>query len=305
MKKILFIFGTFLLAAGNVFAQYDDENQQNAENQDETTEFFSINDIVNEQQDVTNRNTMEKHFSNVWKRRSYVNFVYSKEATLSPKDPIATGVDYNGGNVPEYKSDWYASLQVGRSYRLHKKPIANTAQICIDYTGLDLSVGHFKHENDGKNIYDSSQMLDASNNYHYTPWNLEKYKADIAMTIGPSLTLAPFNYIKAKGLHHFQLRFYFHIGYEASGLYFVNDKNADVNNSDDSNHEDLAKGTKLDWGHGLVKAYGGVFSWKFIGVGYEHRTASLEYKSIDTKTFGKNSYKFDDAINRIYLQIKM
>lgn len=302
MKKVLFFLGVFLLSAGNVFAQYEDEDQQNTEIQDDQAEITSINDIVNEQQEATNRNAMEKHFSNVWRRRSYVNFVYGKEATLTPTKPIETGVDYNNGLAPVYKAQWYGSLQVGRSYRLHKKTIANVAQFCIDYTGLDLSVAHYEQEGNGRNLYDSSKEL--STGFSYTPWNIEKYQADIAMTIGPSLTLSPFTYIKAKGLHFFQFRFYYHMGYEASGLYFKNNKNADVTTSG-SDHEAMGKGTKIDWGHGMVKTYGGVFSWKFLGVGYEHRTANLKYKSIETKTYGKDSYEFDAAVDRIYLQIKM
>ena len=301
MKKVLLIFGTILLTAGNAFAQYDDENKQETEATDDASGFTSINDIVNEQQEVTNRNTMEKHFSNVWRRRSYVNFVYGNQATLTPKDPIVTGVDYNGGLVPEYKAQWYGSLQVGRSYRLHKKPIGNTAQICIDYTGLDLSLSHYEAENNGHNIYNSSSK--DGDNYRI-PWNLEKYQADVAMTLGASLTLSPFNYVKSNGLHYLQFQGYYRAGYEVSGIYLIKDENADANTSG-TEHVKLADTTNILWGHGLVLSYGFTIGWKALGLGVEWRKTHPQYKSINTDTYGSDFHKFDTSVTRLYLQIRM
>lgn len=262
----------------------------------------SVSDIIKMQQEVTKRNQSESHFRSVWSRKGYLNVSYNT-TTLSPKDDVPTGVAYNGGKAPEYKSNWGASIQLGRSYALHKRPISNILQFNIDYTYIDLGVNHFKAEGDGTNLYDSSNK---SGEKYYTPWNLEKYDINYGMAVGPSVTVAPFTYTKYAGLHHMKFNVYFHIGYHVGLLYMVNDENADVNqDKDDDGYKRMKDNLKMDLGHGLTTSFGFSLTWKTIGVGYEHRSGNLKYKSLSTDDFGKDSYKFKSSTNRVFIQFRM
>lgn len=262
----------------------------------------SVSDIIKMQQEVTKRNQSESHFRSVWSRKGYLNVSYNT-TTLSPKDDVPTGVAYNGGKAPEYKSNWGASIQLGRSYALHKRPISNILQFNIDYTYIDLGVNHFKAEGDGTNLYDSSNK---SGEKYYTPWNLEKYDINYGMAVGPSVTVAPFTYTKYAGLHHMKFNVYFHVGYHVGLLYMVNDENADVNqDKDDDDYKRMKDNLKMDLGHGLTTSFGFSLTWKTIGVGYEHRSGNLKYKSLSTDDFGKDSYKFKSSTNRVFVQFRM
>lgn len=299
-KFILFLSCLFSLA---VFSQVEkDDKTVNIDWNEDSTEITTINDIIKVQQQLTSRSDEEQHFSNVWGRRGFFNFSYNT-TTLSPKNSITTEV----GTVPDFKSDWGASIQYGRSYRLHKKPIANVALFNIDYTGIDLNINHFKAEGNGKGLYDSSKTFaDGGENYYYTPWNMEKYEANYGMSIGPSLTLAPFNLTSTKALHFLKFNVFFHVGYHISFLYMPNDKEADINTDKSSKeYETMESNLKLDWGHGMITSFGFNVSWKAIGVGYEHRNGNMKYKSVNTGDFSKKEFDFKSATNRIYLQIRM
>lgn len=334
MKK-KFILAIACFAGLTAFAQQENEDPRlaNIDWKEDSTEITTVNDIINMQQEVTTRLTNEKHFNDVWGYRSFVNFSYNN-AKLMPNENVPTGVPtLNKGLAPDFKSDWGASFQYGRSYRLHKKPIANTLQFNIDYTGIDLMVNHYKQEGDGKNLYDSNNKIDVKDDYgsveedkyYYIPWNLEKYEASFGMTLGPSVTIAPFNYVNVDALHFLKLNVYYHIGYQISGIYMVNDDEADSNyfkvqprsstvpagstlaaeNEKYTRFEELSDNAKIEWGHGMMTSFGFNLSWKAIGIGYEHRTCKLKYKAISTKEFGDDKYEFKSDVNRIYLQIRM
>ena len=306
MKKKLTL-SIVCLAALNVFGQnvQDQEIFKNVDWKEDTTEITTVNDIVKMQQDVTNKNYRSSHYRDVWSRKSYLNLSYNS-TTLTPDGTIYTGV--GTGVVPEFKSNWGFSLQAGRSYALHKTPIANVLQFNIDYTYLDLNVNHFTHEGDGKNLYDSSSRL--ADDKYYTPWNLEKYELNYGMAIGPSISIAPFTSLNAKDLHHVKLNLFYHIGYHVSLLHMVSDEDADVNKATEvgqakTDHDLMKENLKLDLGHGLISSFGFSVTWKWIGIGYEYRSASLKYKSLSTKDFSNDSYKYKASSSRVFIQFRM
>ena len=307
MRKKLFLLIT-TMSFTSAFAQNvnGDEQQQYIDWAEDSTEVTTISDIIKEQQEINSRNSSYRHFEEVWSRRGYFNIAFCN-STLDPDGQIPTGID--GGVVSKFKSDWGASIQLGRSYRLHKKAIANTLQFNIDYTYIDLGINHFKAE-DGQYLYDSSNKKTVtsggkSETYYYLPWNLEKYEANYSMSLGPSVTIAPFNYVRAKELHHLKLNFYYHIGYGVSFLYMKNMKEADKNQTHDSDYKEMSDNLKLCWGHGLTNSFGFSLSWKVIGIGYEHRSATWKYKSMNTKEFEDDSNKFKSATNRFFIQFRM
>lgn len=317
MKKI-----TLLLACLFTFTVYAQEEDGSEDNRlsnidwkEDTTEVVTVNDIIKEQQAVTSRYSRQKHFTDVWSRRSYLNFSYNT-SSMEMKESgakAATGLDEKTGGlttVPKFKSDWGASLQVGRSYRLHKEPIANVAQFCIDYTGIDLNLNHYKAE-EGKVLYNSAATYTSDGDeYYYTPWLLEKYEVNYGMSLGPSLILAPFTYINnADGLHHLKFHVYFHIGYHASALWMQNDEDKDFNPDSSTSlttdpHKVMKDNLKMDWGHGMMTSFGVAMMWKFIGIGYEHRSSSIKYQAMTKGDFSSDKFKFDNVTNRIYLTIR-
>lgn len=314
MKKKLIFSITCLIA---ICAYGQDVNEPNLPMtfnwQEDTTEVTTINDIIRMQQDVTNKKFAESHYRDVWSRKGYFNISYNS-TTLTPDQSIPTGV---GGNVvPEFKSDWGVSLNIGRSYALHKSPIANMLQFNFDFSYIDLNVNHFKHEGDGKNLYDSREVLPGTTDKFFTPWNLEKYDFNYGMSVGPSISIAPFTSTNVSGLHHIKLNAFFHVGYHVSLLYMLNDEEADSNpyrNMGDDPAEIIAverfekmkDNLKLDLGHGLITSFGFSVTWKFIGLGYEHRSGSLEYKSLSKNDFGNEKYKFKSSTNRVFIQFRM
>jgi len=305
MKKKLIVSVASLLCLTAAGQNVNELNQQaNIDWKEDSTEIVTIEDIVKTQQGLTTNKFFEDHFQDVWSRKSYLNLSYNS-TTLSPDGQIPTGV--GGGIVPDYKTNWAFSLQLGRSYKLHKEPISNMLQFYIDYTYIDLNVNHYNHEGDGKNLYDSSAKLPGD--YYYTPWNLEKYEFNYGMALGPSVTFAPFTSLDSRGLHYFKLNLWYHIGYHVSLLNMKSDANADANTSGSSSYknsdkEKLIDGVKLDLGHGLISSFGLSLTWKFIGVGYEYRSAGLKYKSLDKDTFGSDEYKFKSSTNRVFLQFR-
>lgn len=308
MKRSILAFITCVLATG-VFSQNlkGDVRLHNIDWTEDSVEIITIDDIINEQQEVSSLNSDVNHFVDVWSRRGYFNFAYIN-STLTPKEKIETGI--NNGIVSSFKSDWGISLQLGRSYRLHKKPIANTLQFNLDYTYIDLGINHFKAEN-GVYLYDSSNKKEITNDdgknetYYYTPWNLEKYEANYSMSLGPSLTIMPFNYSNSTQLHYLRFNVYYHIGYNVSFLYMINDKDADKNLSKDSDYDNMSDNLKLDWGHGITNSIGFSLSWKTIGIGYEHLSRKLKYKSMNKKDFNNEKYQFQLSTNRFFIQIRM
>lgn len=319
MKKKITLSLACLMAV-SAFGQgaNEQELQKSAEWKGDSTEITTINDIVRMQQDVTSNRQKESHFRKVWSRKGYFNIGYNS-TTLTPDQQIETGV--GNGIVPTFKSDWGVSLQRGRSYAMHKTPIANTLQINLDYTYIDLNVNHFSHEGNGKNLYNSKAILNGNDdkNYYYTPWNLEKYDFNYGMALGPSVSVAPFTSLANPNLHFFKLHLFFHIGYHVSFLYMRNDEGADVNpksetaysdltdeeKADNARFERMKDNLKLDLGHGLITSFGLSLTWKFIGVGYEHRSAGLKYQSLSTSDFGNDTYKFKSSTNRVFVQFRI
>lgn len=309
-KYLLFVvaFASSLYASAN--PEIVSSEQPLIDQETDSTEVTFISDIIKVQEEVTTRNDLYQHFEDVWKRRSYVNIGYNS-SKLIPKDDVPTGMG-PGTKLEDAKSNWSASLQVGRTYRLHKKPIFNTVQFGIDYTGIDLCVNHYALKNDGP-LYDSKAVFtktdsktNSTKDYYYTPWDLEKIEASYGMTIGPSVTIAPFNYLDVRPLHYFKIHAYFRIGYQASIAYMMNHEEADLNtNETDQAHKDMKDNVKLDWGHGLLTSLGIGFTWKMIGFGFEHRVAKNKYTTLMPDTFVDDSYDFSTTTNLFYLTFRM
>ena len=304
MKKLLILSMISLFgidAIGQNVTELD--RQANIDWSEDSTEIMTVEDIVKTQQGLTSNQFEESHFKDVWSRKGYLNLSYNT-TTLKPDETISTGVpSVNGGIVPELKSKWGVSLQLGRNYKLHKKPIANILQFYIDYQYIDLNLNFFEQEGNG--LYDTSQRLPSDSKKFYIPWNLKKYEVYYGIALGPSVTVAPCNPMSSKGLHYRQFNMWYNIGYHASLLLMKNDEDADINKGGYSNEDKVREGIKMNLGHGLTSAFGFSLTWKFIGIGYEYRSASLKYQSLDKDTYGDDKYKFKSSTSRVFLQFRL
>lgn len=321
MKKLIYCF----MALGMALVASAQEPQdlivsKVLDQAEDTTQVVTISDIVEIQENVNTVNFTNSHFKKVWSRTSYFNIGYNN-MSLTPKGDYSNGLKADQ-YLGKMDSDWGASLTLGHNYKLHRKAIANIVQFNLDYTYINLNANHFKQA-DGDPLYNSALMWDKideedgyTNSYYYIPWNLEKYELNYSMELGPSITIAPFTYVNVPGLHFLKLNAYFHVGYEVSMMFIMNQKKLDANQqklSDNSANPDfdsagyntLNNAMKLNWGHGMTTTFGGSISWKAIGIGFETRKASkIKYQSIQTETFGNNKYEFEGSNSRIYLQIR-
>lgn len=315
MKFKAFIIAASMACACTAQAQ-DINSIPNLDLEEDSTGVASVSDIVKMQQEVLSNKQAGKHFQNVWKRRSFFNMSWT-ESKMKYK-----GDKKKGNDIGDFKSDWGVTLQSGTNYRLHKKPIAKMINIALDYSWLNLNVNHIKdadHE-DGEFLYNSTDRnvkTDVStgktDEYYVYPWNLEKYEANYGMTLGPSITIAPFVPLGVKQLDYLKIQAYYHIGYSASFLYTLNKEELDLNQTTNltgdnrdayESYTTMKDNLKLQWGHGMTSTFGFNIFWKRVGIGYERTTGTFKYKNFNTKDFGRDKTKFTNEYSRIYLTIR-
>ena len=78
-------------------------------------------------------------------------------------------------NFPKLKSNYGVGFTVGKTFYLHKQPIAKCLRFGIDATWFDINYTNYKIE-------------------HITYWGTDKYdyhQGDVSMHVGPSLTITP------------------------------------------------------------------------------------------------------------------
>ena len=276
------------------------QNPQNHEENDTTTTTTTLSDIISMQQKVHTNNYTEQHFQKVWGRKTYLHINFNK-STLASSGLVQT--EAGKANL-EFKSDWGASLQMGKNFSLSKRPIANAVNICLDYTWMDINVNHFKAE-EGAYYNSSMQYPDTDGKtVYYMPWSLPKYDASFGMAVGPSVTVAPFASANSEGAHFLHLQFYYHVGYRVSYLKIDNDSSLDKNPAKDTHYDVMADNQKSNLGHGLYSTFGVNLSWKSIGIGFEQSTGNYKYKPINSTEFGKDEVKFKSTTKRFFIQFK-
>lgn len=307
MKKLL-LFGVALGFALTGKAQVITENAVIIDQAEDTTQVNTINDIVVMQEMVNTRTATDAHIANVWSRKSFFNIGYS-DSKLKSKNPIALNSDKSNDQVLSFKSDWGAMLQLGHSYTLHRGAIANMVQINLDYTYIDLT-GHGYEKDDliGKFKPDEKwspevQPGQTQKSYNYDAWGAKKYDATYGMSLGPSVTVAPFTPLRAKGLHFIKLNGFVHFGYNVGGI-FYNYKYKKTNDNVNPPTQTDETISNIYWGHGMSISYGVNLSWKAIGLGWETRTTNLDYKSVYPSRFSGDKLKFKDTTSRFYISIK-
>ena len=290
MKKIK----TSIIAASLAFAHcaygQDIITIPNLDLEEDTTEVTTVSDIVKMQQKVISNNNTETHYLDMWKRRTYLN--------------IATNTTNFKSDDSQYdfSNDWGVSLQLGYNHRLTKKPI--WGMWALDVPCLDINVNHFKSKcDDDGYCYDSS---DKNGGYYKTPWNMEKVEANVGLGICHSYSVAPFATLRNEQLDFIKVNVYWHIGFGASFLFLSDDEDLDRNKdtSKASDREKMASATKALWGLGAFNSFGINIYWKMVGLGYEYRTNTANYKHFNTEIFGEDKTKFKSGTNKFYITFR-
>lgn len=244
----------------------------------QATRVDSLQEQLNAVNQKLEQNTLSARQDKVWKRRRYFYLSYITSQTLTFKDL----------NNEKAKLDVGFALNMGRTFYLHKKPIANMIKFGIDWTYFDISYAKYK---DTEISYSSSETYKAparpaaltrylpeiGGDGYYEDYddfgfdlgqNFGNKQVDIAMGVGPSVTVNPIDYLKAA--------VYFH--YMPTGSLMLHD--SDVNAA-------FVNG----WSFGLTA------SWKLISLGFETRWAEGKYSRFDTDDLSDDSFDEDGGFS--------
>ena len=240
--------------------------------QDTTTTIDSLQQVIE-----TQRQVMEEHqarldaiekskgtqtengkLDQIWKQR--------KHFTIGIGSQNLTNKDKNSSSDKQ-KSTTALSMQMGKTFDLHKKPLANMVKIGLDWDYIDFH--YAKYESTGAHNDASGWKWHDEDDYDYGYGddiddvlgltNLGYHQIDYGTAIGPKVQVTPF-YNIGKGFEHIKVYTHFHVIPSFSGLLF---------SENDETNFGYGYVTNFSWGIGI--------SWRFIAFGFETRWGSGKY----------------------------
>lgn len=169
MKKI-YVMMAVLLAATGVRAQQSGEMTHQQDSLQQVVNQLTAERDSYEQADLNRR---------IWKDRAkYFNIGYVKQ-TLTDKT--------FGGDI---KSDFGVSLTSGKTYYLHKKPIAGMIKFGLDWSWMDINYAK-----------STSMMLDEESG---SISESAMHQVEYGMQFGASVTVNPVHHLKVSGYFRFE-----------------------------------------------------------------------------------------------------
>lgn len=179
MKKLsLLAVSLLVVVTGGVQAQNQSDEM--------TQRLDSLQQVVNNMSNTNQELEQERLNRVVWKDRAkYFNLGYVKQ-TLTDK---STGI--------ELQSDFGVSLSSGKTYYLHKKPLAGMIKFGLDWTWMDLNYA----KSTLPELDPETGSVDES----------AVHQAEFSMQFGPSVTINPVHRLKVSG--------YFRVAPSYSALY--------------------------------------------------------------------------------------
>lgn len=180
-KNLLFLL--FFATCGNfLFAQSEDfPENPNVESDSLKMVVQQLQDQISEKDaELQEMKDMER-YEKVWgKRKKYTNIGYCI-------------MNLDGMPVPESKFGF--SYSMGRTYYLHKKPLAGMIKFGLDFSYLDVTVASFDNSNGkGLSFGDDEEALEI---------DLKRNYLDYTMQIGPSVTVNPIDQLKVSAYGRF------------------------------------------------------------------------------------------------------
>ncbi len=228
--------------------------------------------------------------SDNWRHRKYLNLSWVNQ-TLSDPALSSEGMKSNIG----------AALSTGKTYYLHKTPIAGFMKFGLDWTKFDINYARYLEGNIIDNISpamtksgdgfddivtDDKAFLDVLNG----DWG--KNQVDIAMHFGLSLTMQPVDGLRVNG--------YYRFAPTLSGL---------LSKSAGEDFEDMT----YYGGYGSFWVGGGAISYKVISFGVETRWGTTKYRNFafdsegnegKPSLFGEVKHPLKTNSTRIYLSFR-
>ncbi|MFD1771478.1 hypothetical protein [Sphingobacterium suaedae] len=147
-------------------------------------------------------------------------------------------------DLVSFKSKFGASLSSGRTFFLHRDPLAGMLKIGLDWTYIDLNYTTYKEP-----------ILEEDVDGNWIEDEVKVHAAEAGMHIGPSITVFPVNRLAVKA--------YFRYAPSYSAMY-------------DTYNEEFSSGFGSYFVSGISANYGG------IGLGIEQRWGSAKHRTLTT-----------------------
>lgn len=186
MKKLLL---TFIAVAGIFVAVAAQETTSASANDSLKQRLDSLENSLNSLHAKEEKRTEDEKLEKIWRRKKYTVIGFVNQ-TLENKD-----------SESKYKSKFGVTLQKGKTFSLHKKPIAKMVKIGLDWTFVDLNFAKYK---DGNGISinlpseDDFYGNDDDDDYGYgdaVDLDLGVMQLEYGMGFGPSVQVTPFYYL--------------------------------------------------------------------------------------------------------------
>lgn len=268
MKKLFWlVLSTSILAWQGVFAQEVNPEAQTSQKED------SLQQVVSELSSRVQKVEESSRNERIWKKRAkYFNIGYIANQTLTDKQDADA----------KWKSDFGASLTFGKTYYLHKKPLLNMIKFGIDATWADLSYVKYSEPDEFADDGRNNPSYNSNSYYEEEESDFGIHQIDVAMHVGPSVTVNPVGDLK--------VALYFHY-VPTYSMVLIDDT----------------------FGHGFVSnfAFGASIAYKAISFGIENRWANkATYNGLsfdddeEDYDYSGNNPNVDDFIKSDKLKMK-
>ncbi len=201
----------------------------------------------------------------IWNDRAKYFNIYYVNQSLTQKDIDGT-----------WNNDYGVALAMGKTFYLHKQPILGMIKFGIDWSYFDIN---FSKYSDKWGFFNGDAESGMGNNYWYEneygydygygTETEDVYQAEVGMALGVSVTVNPYDHIKAAG--------YFRVVPSYSMLYAAED---------------------FSGSYGTFFLAGGSVSYKVISLGIEGRWGTAKYDSvINVSDLGEGDVNLDGNYN--------
>lgn len=275
MKKSVLLLLALVFVSG---AKAQEENKtQTVGAAQETVDSLAavVNALTAQVAQAEEDRTSEK----IWRRKKYF-YLGIGGTSLEMETPE--------GLIAPYKSQASFGLTFGKTFYLHKKPLAGLVKFGLDWTWMDLSYARYKKGSG----FDMNGLLGNLGDYEdwddWDDWddededlsdrlNVGMHQLEYGMGIGPSVTVTPFRPLGIDALNYVKVSAFFH--WQPSYSAVINSEDGETN---------------LNHGYCNFFKFGLGLSWKVLTIGYEHRWGSAKYNS---QIFDDNELNSGDKMN--------
>lgn len=219
---------------------YDDERDQQIDSLRQAVAMLQSQ--LDSQQQALDKVEEDELNRKIWNDRAKYFNIYYVNQSITQEDIDGT-----------WKNDFGVALAMGKTFYLHKKPILGMIKFGIDWSYFDLN---FAKYTDNWGFFNGDAEYYGGGNYYYDDYTYgiepeDIYQAEIGTAIGVSVTVNPYDHIKAAG--------YFRVVPSYSMLYAAED---------------------FSGSYGTFFLAGGSVAYKAISLGIEARWGKAKYDSM-------------------------